>query len=118
MLSEHDPTEPICAGMIFRETRKMGKMNAKAKITVEQHEVLEGIFHHKAVFDDGCNRMVSQYAYTPTQEGCEATWTMYTAPDKWWTKTLNIIMGPMMLKMVAKCESDHLDRLKDLVESQ
>lgn len=118
MLSDHAPDAPMCKGMAFRETRKMGKMNAKATVTIEQHEIISGVLHHKAVFDDGCNRMLAHYVYEPTTEGCDATWTMSSAPDKWWAKAINIVAGPIMLKMVAKCEADHLARLKGLVEPQ
>ncbi len=118
MLSDHDPQAPICEGMVFREVRKMGKMNAKAKITVDRHEVSDRVFYHRAFFDDGCNRMLSDYQYQPTQTGCEVTWTMSSEPNKWWTKILNVVTGPMMLKMVAKCEKDHLRTLKSLMESK
>lgn len=109
---------PIQQGMRFRETRKMGKMTAKAVIDVERHEIdPQGVFHHVAVFDDGCNRMVSEYQYEPDGTGTRATWTMRNAPGKWWTKLLAPIFGPMMIKMCEKHEGDHLDRLKALIET-
>ena len=117
MLSEHAPDDPICKGMKFRETRQMGKMKAKAIITVEQHEVINGTFIHQAVFDDGCNRMTARYEYVPTESGCDVKWTMVNSPNKWWTKILTIVTGPLMIKMMLKCEADHLIKLKGLIES-
>ncbi len=117
MLSDHSPDAPICEGMVFCETRKMGKMNAKAKITVDRHEICGCVFYHTAYFDDGCNRMVSEYEYKPTESGCDVRWVMSSAPNKWWTKILNLVTGPMLINMVAKCEQDHLSRLKALMES-
>ncbi len=116
MLSEHQQTDPMCSGMRFRETRKMGKMSAKAIINIERHELVSGVLHHKAVFDDGCNRMIAEYSYAPSEGGTEATWTMSNAPNKWWTKAISVVTGPMMIKMMEKCEGDHLDRLKELIE--
>lgn len=118
MLSDHDQNEPICAGMRFRETRKMGKMKAKATIEVEQHELIDGVLYHRAIFDDGCNRMISEYSYAPTESGSHATWTISNAPKKWWTRAMCKVTGPMMIKMMEKCEGDHLDRLKSLIEDQ
>lgn len=118
MLSEHPSEAPLCRGMKFKETRKMGKMNAKATITVEQHQIVDGVFYHDAIFDDGCNRMRSFYSYEPTDSGTNATWTMSSVPNKWWTKAIDLLTGPMMIKMVAKCEKDHLQRLKALIESE
>lgn len=118
ILSDHPVDAPLCRGMKFKETRKMGKMNAKATITIEQHEIIDGVFYHDAIFDDGCNRMRSFYTYEPAESGSQATWTMSTVPNKWWTKAMNVVTGPMMIKMVAKCEKDHLQRLKGLIESQ
>ncbi len=116
MLSEHQETDPICGGMRFRETRKMGKMNAKATVDVERHEMSDGVLYHCAVFDDGCNRMISEYSYAPTNSGTRATWTISNAPNTWWTKAMSKLTGPMMIKMMEKCEGDHLDRLKALIE--
>lgn len=117
MLSDHHESDSICSGMRFRETRKMGKMNAKATVDVERHELIGGILYHRAVFDDGCNRMVSEYSYTPTESGTRATWTIRNAPNKWWTKAMCKLTGSMMIKMMEKCEGDHLDRLKALIET-
>lgn len=117
VLSDHGDTAPICEGMRFRETRRMGKMQAKATVEVLEHGMKGDTFIHVAVFDDGCNRMVSDYVYEPDGGGgCMARWTMTNAPDKWWTKLLKPVFGPMMIKMCEKHEGDHLDRLKALVE--
>jgi hypothetical protein len=116
MLSDHPDGTPICQGMRFRETRRMGKMTAKAEVEVLEHTIEDGTLHHVAVFDDGCNRMLSEYTYTPDGDGCAAAWTMRNAPNKWWTKMLKPVFGPMMVKMCEKHEGDHLDRLKELVE--
>lgn len=118
MLSEHDPEQPICAGMRFRETRKMGKMNAKATIDIQMHEMVDDVLHHVACFDDGCNRMIAEYSYEPADEGTLAKWTMRNSPNKWWTKAMSKVTGPMMIKMIAKCDGDHLDRLKELIENK
>jgi uncharacterized protein YndB with AHSA1/START domain len=118
MLSDHQQDEPMCSGMRFRETRKMGKMNAKAVIEVERHELVDGVLHHRAVFDDGCNRMIAEYEYAPSGEGTSATWTMSNAPSKWWSRAISPVMGPMMIKMINKCDGDHLDRLKGLIEGE
>jgi|GEM_PF-2846770 len=117
ILSDHGDQEPLCKGMRFRETRQMGKMKAKAIITVEQHETNDGVFVHQAVFDDGCNRMTAHYEYVPTSIGCEVTWTMVNSPNKWWTKIISVVSGPLMIKMLLKCEADHLKKLKELIES-
>jgi hypothetical protein len=116
MLSDHESDAPMCSGMRFRETRKMGKMNAKAVVEVERHELVDGVLHHKAVFDDGCNRMIAEYAYSPSEAGTLATWSMSNAPNKWWTKAMSVVTGPMMIKMMEKCEGDHMERLKKLIE--
>lgn len=116
MLSDHQECDSICSGMQFRETRKMGKMNAKATVDVERHELIDGVLYHRAVFDDGCNRMISEYSYISTDSGTKATWTISNAPNKWWTKAMSKLTGPMMIKMMEKCEGDHLDRLKALIE--
>ncbi len=109
---------PIREGMRFRETRKMGKMTAKATIEVQRHGLDEaGVFHHVAVFDDGCNRMVSEYRYEPDGGATNTTWTMTNAPSKWWARLLAPIFGPMMIKMCEKHEGDHLERLKALIEA-
>jgi len=118
MLSDHDPDAPMCAGMRFRETRKMGKMNAKAVVEIQRHEIDSGTLHHCALFDDGCNRMIAEYIYKPNDDGTAATWTIRNAPNKWWTKAMSVVTGPMMIKMMEKCEGDHLDKLKALVEDE
>ena len=118
MLSEHADSDPLCVGMRFRETRKMGKMNAKANIEVIKHDIdPQGVFRHHAVFDDGCNRMICEYEYAPSESGTDANFVMYNAPNKWWTKAMNVVTGPMMIKMCAKHLSDHLLQLKALVET-
>lgn len=118
MLSEHAESDPLCVGMRFRETRKMGKMNAKADIEVTLHEIeADGTFRHHAVFDDGCNRMICEYTYTPEGQGTVAEFKMYNAPNKWWTKAMNVVTGPLMIKMCAKHLSTHLVDLKALVEN-
>jgi len=117
MVSGHEPDEPICSGMRFRETRRMGKMTAKAEIEVRRHGFVDGVLIHEAVFDDGCNRMVSFYRYEPDGEGgTHASWTLRNEPDKWWARALKPVLGTVMIKMCAKHEGDHLDRLKDLIE--
>jgi len=118
MLSDHDPDEPIRAGMRFRETRRVGKVTAKARVEVRRHEIVDGALIHQAVIDDGCNRMVSDYLYEPGADGgTRASWTMRNEPDKWWTRALKPVLGTMMIKMCEKHEGDHLDRLKALIES-
>jgi len=118
MLSDHGETDPLCAGMRFRETRQMGKMKAKAVITVEKHELSADAAEHEAVCDDGCNRLRYNYRYEPTPDGmCRAIWSARSEPNKWWTKMLDPVTGPFMIKMVNKCEGDHLDRLKALIEA-
>jgi hypothetical protein len=118
ILSDHSESDPICAGMRFRETRQMGKMKAKAVISVEKHELQGDSAVHEAICDDGCNRWIFDYRFEPTQDGQTiATWTASSAPNKWWTKALNPITAPMMVKMMNKCEGDHLDKLKALIEA-
>lgn len=104
MLSDHHENDSICSGMRFCETRKMGKLNAKATVNVERHELIDGVLYHRAVFDDGCNRMISEYSYTPTESGTRATRTISNAPNKWWTKAMCKLTGPMMIKMMEKYE--------------
>lgn len=117
MLSDHNDDTPMCEGMRYRETRKMGKMNAKANIEVLRHDTDgQGVFRHQAVFDDGCNRMKCEYEFTPDKTGTNASFLMYNAPNKWWTRALCIVTGPMMIKMCAKEMADHLQQLKVLVE--
>ena len=118
VVSDHPADTPFCKGLRFRETRKMGRMNAKAIVEVIRHEVdASGVFHHEAIFDDGCNRMIAEYQYSPCPQGSTATFKMFNAPNKWWTKAMCVITGPMMIKMCSKTMADHLPRLKALVES-
>jgi len=118
MLSEHPADAPMCVGMRFKETRQMGKMKAKANIEVIEHGVdKNGVFRHCAFLDDGCNQMMCEYTYEPTEEGTHASFLMYNAPNKWWTKAMCKITGSFMMKMCAKQLSDHLHQLKDLVEN-
>lgn len=118
MLSEHAPDEPMCVGMRFRETRKMGKMNAKASVEILRHEIDDqGVFRHDAVLDDGCNRMMCEYVYSPSGTGTDASFIIYNAPSKWWTRMMARVFGSMMIKMCAKHISEHLRDLKRLIEN-